>query len=35
MRIVAIGGIPGSAYEVKSFTELGADDPFADLARQR
>jgi mannose-6-phosphate isomerase-like protein (cupin superfamily) len=34
MRIVAIGGTPGSAYEKKSFTELGADDPFARLAKQ-
>jgi mannose-6-phosphate isomerase-like protein (cupin superfamily) len=28
IRVVAVGGVPGSAYEVKDFTELGAPDPF-------
>jgi mannose-6-phosphate isomerase-like protein (cupin superfamily) len=28
-RILAIGGIPGRAYEVAGFTELGAPDPMA------
>ena len=29
MRVLVVGGIPGSVYEVKDFTELGAPDPFA------
>ena len=33
IRCVVVGGVPGSAYEVRDFTELGAPDPFADLAR--
>jgi mannose-6-phosphate isomerase-like protein (cupin superfamily) len=32
MRIVAIGGKPGFAYESKELSELGAPDPFAQLA---
>ena len=28
MRVLIVGGVPGSAYEVKDFTELGAPDPF-------
>jgi mannose-6-phosphate isomerase-like protein (cupin superfamily) len=35
IRVVVVGGVPGSAYEVRDFTELGAPDPFADLARPR
>lgn len=30
MRIVALGGKPGQAYSVQGYTELGAEDPFAD-----
>ncbi len=33
IRCVVVGAVPGSAYEVRDFTELGAPDPFADLAR--
>lgn len=29
VRVLVVGGIPGSAYEVRDFTELGAPDPFA------
>ena len=29
MRLLAIGGIPGRAYEIKQFTELGEPDPLA------
>jgi mannose-6-phosphate isomerase-like protein (cupin superfamily) len=29
LRLLAIGGVPGTAYEVSSYTELGAPDPFA------
>ena len=32
MRVIAIGGTPGAAYEGKGFSELGAPDPFAQLA---
>jgi mannose-6-phosphate isomerase-like protein (cupin superfamily) len=32
MRVVAIGGTPGAAYQGKEFSELGAPDPFAQLA---
>jgi hypothetical protein len=32
MRIVAIGGTPGAAYETKELSELGSPDPFAQLA---
>jgi len=32
MRVVAIGGTPGKVYEGKDFSELGAPDPFAQLA---
>ena len=34
MRVLAIGGKPGSVFEPKSFTDLGEKDPFADLAQQ-
>jgi len=27
MRLLAIGGVPGSAYEAPDYTELGAPDP--------
>jgi hypothetical protein len=30
LRVLAIGGVPGAAYEVSSYTELGSPDPFAD-----
>jgi mannose-6-phosphate isomerase-like protein (cupin superfamily) len=29
MRVLVVGGVPGEAYAVKDFTELGAPDPFA------
>lgn len=29
LRMLAIGGVPGKAYEVKQFTEVGQPDPFA------
>jgi mannose-6-phosphate isomerase-like protein (cupin superfamily) len=29
MRLLALGGYPGKAYESKSITELGAPDPLA------
>ncbi len=29
LRILVIGGVPGSAYEVREFTELGQPDPMA------
>ena len=32
MRVIAIGGRPGAVYEGKDFSELGAPDPFAQLA---
>ena len=32
MRVIAIGGRPGFAYEGKELSELGAPDPFAQLA---
>jgi hypothetical protein len=32
MRVIAIGGKPGFAYEGKELSELGAPDPFAQLA---
>ena len=32
MRVVAIGGKPGFAYEGKEISELGAPDPYASLA---
>lgn len=35
IRMVIVGGVPGSAYQVRDFTELGAPDPFTDLARPR
>jgi hypothetical protein len=35
IRMVIVGGVPGSAYQVRDFTELGAPDPFTDLARRR
>jgi mannose-6-phosphate isomerase-like protein (cupin superfamily) len=32
MRVIAIGGTPGAVYEGKGFSELGAPDPFGQLA---
>ena len=32
MRVVAIGGKPGHAYEGKEISELGAPDPYASVA---
>jgi mannose-6-phosphate isomerase-like protein (cupin superfamily) len=32
MRVLAIGGVPGEAYAIRDFTELGAPDPFASKA---
>jgi mannose-6-phosphate isomerase-like protein (cupin superfamily) len=32
MRVIAIGGKPGAVYKGKDFSELGAPDPFAQLA---
>ncbi|HEX4733855.1 MAG TPA: cupin domain-containing protein [Thermoleophilaceae bacterium] len=32
LRVIAIGGKPGAIYEGKDFSELGAPDPFAQLA---
>jgi mannose-6-phosphate isomerase-like protein (cupin superfamily) len=32
MRVVAIGGTPGAIYQGKESSELGAPDPFAQLA---
>jgi mannose-6-phosphate isomerase-like protein (cupin superfamily) len=32
MRVIAIGGKPGAVYQRKNFSELGAPDPFAQLA---
>ena len=29
LRLLAIGGVPGQAYEVRDFTELGARTPFS------
>jgi len=29
LRVLVVGGVPGEAYSVKDFTELGAPDPFA------
>jgi mannose-6-phosphate isomerase-like protein (cupin superfamily) len=29
MRVLVVGGVPGEAYAVRDFTELGAPDPFA------
>ena len=28
MRVLVVGGVPGEAYAVRNFTELGAPDPF-------
>jgi mannose-6-phosphate isomerase-like protein (cupin superfamily) len=28
MRVLVIGGVPGEAYSIRDFTELGAPDPF-------
>jgi uncharacterized cupin superfamily protein len=28
MRVLVVGGVPGQAYAVRDFTELGAPDPF-------
>ena len=28
MRVLVVGGVPGEAYQVRGFTELGAPDPF-------
>jgi mannose-6-phosphate isomerase-like protein (cupin superfamily) len=32
MRVLVVGGVPGEAYRVREFTELGAPDPFAPTA---
>jgi mannose-6-phosphate isomerase-like protein (cupin superfamily) len=29
MRVLVIGGVPGEAYTVRDYTEVGAPDPFA------
>ena len=29
MRVLALGGVPGQVFRPKSFTEVGAPDPFA------
>lgn len=29
MRVLVIGGVPGEAYAIRDYTELGAPDPFA------
>ena len=29
VRLLVIGGVPGAAYEVLEFTEVGAPDPAA------
>ena len=29
MRLLIIGGVPGAAYEMLDFTEVGAPDPQA------
>ena len=29
MRVLVIGGVPGEAYSIRDYTELGAPDPFA------
>lgn len=29
MRVLVIGGVPGEAYAIRDYTELGAADPFA------
>ena len=29
LRLLVVGGVPGAAYEVLDFTEVGAPDPFA------
>jgi uncharacterized cupin superfamily protein len=29
LRVLCIGGVPGAAYQVMDYTELGAPDPFA------
>jgi hypothetical protein len=33
VKILALGGVPGSVYEPPSYTELGGPDPVADPAR--
>lgn len=33
VRILALGGVPGAAYEPPPFTELGGSDPVVDPAR--
>ena len=32
MRVIAIGGTPGRVYQSKDYSELGAPDPFTQLA---
>jgi mannose-6-phosphate isomerase-like protein (cupin superfamily) len=32
MRVLAIGAVPGEAYAIRDFTELGAPDPFTPKA---
>ena len=33
MRVLVIGGVPGEAYAIRDYTELGAPDPFARSSR--
>jgi uncharacterized cupin superfamily protein len=33
VKILALGGVPGSVYEPPEYTELGGSDPVADPAR--
>src|SRR5829696_1451867 len=35
LRVLAIGGVPGAAYEIREYTELGAADPAAGGSRGR
>jgi mannose-6-phosphate isomerase-like protein (cupin superfamily) len=28
IRLLAVGGVPGRAFEIREYTELGAEDPF-------
>ena len=35
IRMVIVGGVPGQPYEAPEVSQLGAPDPFADLARPR
>jgi len=29
MRLIAIGGVPGQAYQAPGYTQVGAPDPLA------